>query len=64
MRIQRSCKNVSGVRTDVLLRVRALEGRCEALEREMDTLALAERLRQAMMRIAELEREADAKSAA
>jgi hypothetical protein len=44
-----------GVRAEVLRRVRGLEVKCVALEREICSLALGDRLRDAMRRIAQLE---------
>ena len=54
----RKCSEPCGVRQEVMRKLRGVEGRCEMLERELNTLALAERLRRAVMRISELEERA------
>lgn len=54
MRVRRG-KKPSGVRAGALQRVGALEARCDAIEREVRALSFEERLRQAMVRITELE---------
>lgn len=63
MKIRRGQKGC-GVRNLVLRKVRGLELRCEWLEREVNALALTDRLAQAFRRISELEERLKSKSKA
>ena len=53
MRVRRSDRK--GVRAEALQRIDALEARCGILERDVCALGIAEKLRQALTRISDLE---------